>query len=274
VQDKARLRALSAWGASALLLTVPSEAALALSNLDMRICLRMWLGLPLVGAGHWCARCGRQVDPHGNHAHACVGNPSVRHNRVRDFLFSLLDGSGFQVTLEQEEPMLRHRPDLRVDHGLAPVLTYLEVHVVHPTAPSAGHARNSESSDAAAIHAWREKLRRDYEPLPERMPFSLTPIVGTTYGSWHPDTRKFLRECAQRVAESAGRLPGAPHIASAVLARWSSSLGIALWRQNVAMLRRCVPSLGGGTLDKPWSEGSCPLWLLPSQPACFEDDAE
>lgn len=38
-------------GAAALMLTIPIETALALANLDMRICLRIWLGLFVVGSG-------------------------------------------------------------------------------------------------------------------------------------------------------------------------------------------------------------------------------
>jgi hypothetical protein len=151
---------------------------------------------------------------------------------------------------------------------LAPLLTFLEIHVVHPAAPSANHHRNGTSPDAAAVQAWVDKLRRDYEPLPQHMPFRLTPVVATSFGSWHPETKAFLRECAQRVAESAGNLPSAPHLADAILARWVSRLGVTLWRQNAMMLRRCAPSLGGAALDRPWSEGSPPLWALPSQPVC------
>ena len=178
-------------------------------------------------------------------------------------MFALLDAVGFPIRFEQDEPMLRHRPDIRLEHGLAPSLTYLEVHVVHPTAPSADHHRNSQSSDAAAIHAWVDKLRRDYQPLPERMPFRLLPILGTTFGSWHPETRKFLRECAQLVAESAGSGPSVSRVAAALVSRWVSTLGIAMWRLNAAMLRRCVPSLQVGSLDRPWSEEPCPVWQLP-----------
>ena len=243
-------------------------------NLDMRLCLRICLGLDVVGGHQWCARCGRPLDSHGHHSHACRGNAGIRHNRIRDLLFSLLDFAGFRVMLEQDEPTLRHRPDLRVDHGLAPTLTYLEVHVVHPTAPTASHAEKGESSDAAIIRAWAEKLRRDYEPLPRRMPFRLLPVAGTSYGSWHPSTRAFLRECAQRVAESTSASPSASHVASALLNRWASQLGIAMWKQTVAMLRRCVPTLEAGSLDRPWSEGPPPVWQLPLCCVTCEDDAE
>lgn len=189
-------------------------------------------------------RCGRALDPCEHHAHACPGNPGIRHDRLGDLPFSLLDASSFHVLLEQEEPALRHRTDLRLDSGLALLMTYLEVHVVHPAAPSADHTRNSQSSDAAATQAWIDKLRHDYEPLPDRMPFRLVPSVATSFGSLHPASSAFLREYVQRVAESVGSLPGSPHVAAALLARCPSTLSIGLWKQSVAMLRRCVPALG------------------------------
>lgn len=243
VQDQTRLCALSAWGASALLLTVPFDSSLALCNLDMRLCLRVWLGLDVVGSGQRCARCGANLDSQGHHAHACTGNAGIRHNRLRDVIYSLLDAAGFSVMIEQDEPLLRHRPDIRVDSGLAPALTYLEVHVIHPTAPSTDHVQNSESPEAAILHAWSAKRKWEYEPLPFRMPFRLVLCAATSYGSWHPGTRAFSNDCAQRVAESAGSSPGASHVKAALLARWISKRGIAIWRQHIAMLRRCVPTM-------------------------------
>ena len=108
------------------------------------------------------------------------------------------------------------------------------------------------------------------------MAFRLVPCAATSYGSWHPRTRTFLNECARCVpSESAGALPGASHVKAALLARWVSKLGIATWRQHIAMLRRCVPTMEAGALDRPLSDGPGPVWQLPLQcVACDEADAD
>ena len=155
---------------------------------------------------------------------------------------------------------------MRVEAGLAPVLTYLEVHVNHPTAPSANHAANALGTNAATTNAWNDKVRREYAPLPERPHFRLLPALATTYGGWHKETKRFLKECASRVADTAGRQPNSAAIRSALLQRWVCSLSVALHRENAAMLQRCTALAGRDTSDRPWSEGAPPLWDLPSVP--------
>jgi len=226
--DKARLTDCSTWGSGIVFRVIPNEAAFTIPDLAARLLLRLRLGLPVVGLARWCDRCTAPLDQLGNHSHACPGNPGIRHNRIRDLLHRLLSAAGFNAHKEQEEPLLRHRPDIRVDAGLAPVLTYLEVHVSHPTAPSANHVANALTPEAAAENAWEDKLRQDYAPLPERPHFRLLPALFTTYGSWHPGTRRFLQECARRVVEAAGPQPNAAGMRQALFNRWASSLAVAI----------------------------------------------
>ena len=261
-QDRARIQSCSGWGAGAFLAAVPSEAELSLSNTDMQLAVRLRLGLPLAGDGAWCARCRRRVDPLGNHAHACNGNSTIRHNRIRDKICMLMLNAGFDAMTEQEEPSLRHRPDLRVEHGLAPTLTYLDVSVVHSTAPSANHVANAESPVAAVEAAWQDKLDREYAPLPRRMPYRLLPAVCSSYGTWHPQTRNFFRECASRIGAANASLPGSAALPSAILRSWVCKLSICLQRENALMMKRCVTPDGDFGLDRAWSEESPLLWEL------------
>ena len=258
--------ACATWGAATMLHVLPTEADFTLHDLGMRLMLRQRLGLQTIGDNQWCERCRAMLDRDGHHSNACLGNPGIRHNRLRDLLQRLLASGGFTVHTKQEEPQLRHRPDLRVEAGLAPVLTYLEVHVTHPTAPTANHTANALGTDAATTNAWNDKLRRDYAPLPERPNFRLLPAVATTYGGWHTETKRFLQECASRVATAAGRQPNSAAIKQALLQRWVCSLSVALHRENAAMLQRCTAMAGRDISDRPWSEGAPPLWDLPSAP--------
>ena len=185
--------------------------------------------------------------------------------------YLLLQRAGFEAMTEQEEPTLRHRPDLRVTHALAPATVYLDVSVVHATAPSANHVVNAESPDAATQAAWTTKLQREYEPLPRRMPYRLLPAVCNTHGGWHPQTRNFLRECAARVGAANASLPGASSLPAAVLSSWVCRLSVCLQTQNAAMIKRCVAPDGDFGLEKDWSEGPQLLWEQTCMSCACED---
>ena len=273
VAERSRIQCCSGTGAGAFLSAVPTDTELALSNMDMQLALRLRLGAPLVAEHVWCSRCRARVDPSGNHAHACRGNSTIRHNRLRDLLYELLQRAGLAVLTEQEEPTLKHQPDLRVKYGLAQALTYLDESIVHATAPSANHVENAAAPDAAVRAAWRDKVAREYAPLPANMGFRLLPAVAATHGAWHPDTVAFLTECARRVGAANANLPGASSLPGAIVQGWLCRLSVALQRQNAAMMRRCVPIDGNVGLDRPWSE--CPplLWELTCMSCACEDVA-
>ena len=103
------------------------------------------------------------------------------------------------------------------------------------------------------------------------MPFRLLPAVVTTFGSWHPATAGFLKECAKKVGQAAGAAPNAGALPQAVLHRWLCRLSVMLHRENATMYSRCAPFGGQDALDRPWSEGAPPLWHLPSSPCCCGD---
>ena len=260
VCGRTRVQCCTGQASGAFLTAVPTENELALSNIDMQLALRHRLGLPLAGDAAWCSRCRQRVDTAGNHFHACRGNSTIRHNRLRDLLEALLQRAGISVVSEQEEPRLRHRPDLRVEFSLPPSVAYLDVSIAHATAPSANHAVGARGPDAAVRAAWAEKLQREYAPLPARMNFRLVPAVATTHGSWHPETLQFLTECAHRVGSANSMLPGASALSRTVLQGWLCRLSVALQRQNAAMARRCLPADEAFDLDRPWAEGPPLLW--------------
>jgi hypothetical protein len=260
---QARLQACTGTGAETLFTAIPTEAAFSLSNEDMALALRMRLGQALLHG--WCARCGQHLDRPGFHASACRGNSSIRHNRLRDLLYTILHEAGYAAYTEQEEPTLRHRPDIRMESGLAPTTTYLDVHIFNPTVPSQRHTLNAASPDAANLREWQAKLRRDYEPLPERPGFALLPAVVTSFGSWHPQTIQLLRSCARTTASAGGHTPATPDLAKVLARRWLTRLSLQVHRENASMLRRCAPQqLQTSGLDRPWSEEDAPLWLLPA----------
>ena len=72
-------------------LNVPSSIlGLHLHDQEFRLCLKYWLGLPIVEEGSHCPICLRAVDQFGDHQVGCGGNGDRihRHDSIRDALFS------------------------------------------------------------------------------------------------------------------------------------------------------------------------------------------
>ena len=109
---------------------------------------------------------------------------------------------------------------------------------------------------------WGRKLARDYLPIPPEFAaagHTLRPCVATVFGGWHPDTHAFLRDCAQRAAATAPCMPQAGDLAAFLLGRWVARLGIAIARENAALLRRCAHVEGAGGQGSHWGAAE-PLW--------------
>ena len=205
--------------------------------------------MDVIAPDQWCLRCGRALDTRGNHARGCPGNPAVAHNRLRNQAAGCLQDAAFCTACEQQHPLLRHRPDIRVDFAVAPVATHLDVSLFDPTAPSYPHEAWADRPERALEGYWDSKLARDYLPIPPEFAaagHTLRPCVATVFGGWHPDTRAFFRECAQRAAAAAPCMPQAGDLAGILLGRWMARLGVAIARENAALLlRRCAHLEGG-----------------------------
>ena len=262
-RDQARLQSCSGWGAGAPLTAVPIDQEQTMSDATMHTMLRLRLGLPLYAPDTHCQRCNQPLDPHGRHSRRCPGNHNYQHDRMRDHANKLLKTSGFRSTTEHQEPRLRHRPDIRVDAGMAPLLTYLDASFFDPTCDSAPHTTNAQSPTSAPIAYWNSKLQREYHPLPLRAPFRLKPLVASIFGTLHPDTRAFFTECAARICADMPTPPDSPHVQTSIVQRWLCQLGTLLQKENHDVLSRCAPDqLGDSATDRPWSEDATPLWDL------------
>ena len=75
-----------------------------ISDVDYRLLLRWWLGLPLLPLGVTllgCPACGHPVDPFGDHFMCCGKNGNTcRHNALRDALFYVLVQASIPVGKE------------------------------------------------------------------------------------------------------------------------------------------------------------------------------
>ena len=111
---------------------------------------------------------------------------------------------------------------------------------------------------------------------PANAPYSLLPVVVSTYGAWHPEfvrwVRRLLRDWASASAadevEANGLLGG-------MLWRVGASLSVAAQRAVFRGLAACMPDLraGGGQLGQPLSEEP-EFWRAAPDATCIDWVAE
>ena len=94
-RDMARLHSQEGAISNGWMSVLPSRTLRTdISDVDYRVLLRWWLGLPLLPLGRTlpdCPACGEPVDPFGDHFVCCDKNGGTRrHNALRDALFDVL----------------------------------------------------------------------------------------------------------------------------------------------------------------------------------------
>ena len=85
--DRVRLQGVSAPRASAWLSAVPSKVLdNHLSNQDLIITIKIWLGIEVHDGVGFCPFCNMIGDPCGRHSGSCMagGDVTTRHNQIRD----------------------------------------------------------------------------------------------------------------------------------------------------------------------------------------------
>ncbi len=134
--------------------------------------------------------------------------------------------------------------DILTAAALPGVLTALDVTVASQDAVAAG-------LDACAS-AYRRKVTRYSQIIPQlrRAGITFQPMVWSAEGRPHPATTRVL-ECTVQMV---GRKLGQDSVA-AFRRKWRHEIGIAIQRRKVAMIRACVPEVGG---RRAWLAGHAP----------------
>ena len=104
-RNMVRLRSQEGPIANGWMSVLPSRALRTdIPDVDYRVLLRWWLGLPLLPTGctlPGCPMCGKPVDPSGDQFVCCMRNgPSRRHNALRDAIFNALVQSAIPAAKE------------------------------------------------------------------------------------------------------------------------------------------------------------------------------
>ena len=234
------------------LLSCPTEAALQLSDDDIRIALCERLGAPRCPPDICTRRfrsgrtCGGALGG-GWHAYCCPGlaglRTQVRHNAlVREFV-SILTSAGRFVRVEQRDPLMG--PTARLDivelaSAEGGAAAY-DVSVVTPFRSDPTFVQACGRTEGwAAAQKHDAKLRRQYS---DRVPGALlVPLVVEGGGRWHPSVPPLLRKLARAYVRRSPELPATA--VGPVLRRWATRLSAALVRGNGHTVRAVVPSSG------------------------------
>ena len=147
----------------------------------------------------------------------------------------------------------------------------------HPGA-GANRLRDWGSSESAFVEdRWAARLAGDYGGgPPAAAPYSLLPVVVSTYGAWHPEFVRWVRRLLRdRASASAANEAEANGLLGGMLWRVGASLSVAAQRAVFGGLAACMPELraGGGQLGRPLSEEP-EFWRAAPDAECIDWVAE
>lgn len=223
-------------------LTVLPSNNLGLHLLDseFRLCLRYWLGVPLASDFFPCPICSRPADPSGDHALACGGNGdrSVRHNALRDVIFSVAQSAALSPRREVPSllpdsisrpadvylPVWSHGRPAAVD---VTVISPLQCQVLPQAASIQGHALTVANARKRRVHF--DNCRS--------VGVDFLPLAVESLGGWSEDALSFLLSLSRNLASRHGLPPS--EVSQQLLQR----LSITIWRFNAQMWLSRFPVL-------------------------------
>ncbi len=138
--------------------------------------------------------------------------------------------------------------------------------------------RDWGSSESAFVEdRWAARLAGDYGGgPPAAAPYSLLPVVVSTYGAWHPEVVRWVRRLLRdRASASAANEAEANGLLGGMLWRVGASLSVAAQRAVFAGLAACMLELRaeGGQLGRPLSEEP-EFWRAAPDAECIDWVAE
>jgi hypothetical protein len=241
--DSIRLSSLSAERAGAWLQAVPAKGPidLTLAVDEMQAALKHRLGLALAASGDLCPICDppAELDILGHHHITCStgGFVTVRHNRIRDALFSLCALGGFSP--DKERGGMHNDPSRPADLFLPSYSlgkpAALDVTVVSPLI--------IENLGVAGVLDVVSKAEDEkhvlYDPKCKDLGWHFIPLAVDSYGHWGREAHKCFAKLATRIAVRT-------QVSSSVaLSSLYNTLGVVLARQNArAILARSEQDLG------------------------------
>jgi hypothetical protein len=240
--DQARLRSLCGKFASAWLLAVPSfSLGLKMTNDQFQCLLRLRLGLAVYSCQRLCPLCRRApLDVLEHHSLACGsgGDRIMRHNIVRDCLFSMCQTAGLCPRKEERHPDSSFKPgDVFIPTWSLGRPAALDVSITSPL--QAATLERAAGSDGHAGEVRFQEKTNKYAAVCANTGIHFIPIVAETFGRFCPESLA----CLTKIARMWGsRCSLSPSVASSF---FFQSLSFALQRGNAEMLLRRSPLFEG-----------------------------
>jgi hypothetical protein len=244
LHDKARLHSVSGAHASDWLRVIP-RGEFKLSNLQMTVSLKWFLGLPLCSVGLLCRSCQKPFDPCGAHAVTCNSDSGIisRHNALRDVVWKFAQKSGLTAIREKagilgDAPGDKRRPadvllrnfSLAKDYCLDLAVTSpYQQKFINQAATSPGHAARE----------YFKLKEANYKQKVSDAGLVYVPMVVESFGRWHTDSFFVLEKIADM------RSKHDPFINSVSESRklLFQSLSVALIRKQSNMILDRMPRL-------------------------------
>ena len=234
--DKATLLSEATPGARAFLTCVPSgrtKMEPAVFNAELRARLRV----PESGADTWCPKCDAILDTYGHHAGMCMagGGRVLRHNALRDLVFSWCERGCLRPEREKVGLLLPQRPDDVRSARRRPADVFLPAFLGRPTAidfaitaPQRLDVLGSQGgASAASVYTDHKKRHLDTAAACAAQHVEFLPLVAETTGAWAPEAAKAL----DHISRAAGASHGSTLLQEACVL-------IRTWRARAALRRR------------------------------------
>ena len=209
-RDMARLRSQEGPIANGWMSVLPSRALRTdIQDVDYRVLLRWWLGLPLLPTGctlPGCPMCGEPVDPFGDHFVCCMRNgPSRRHNALRDAIFNALVQSAIPAAKEVTSGNRKRPADILLIAWERGRDVAIDLTVTHPL----GLSHHPIVVDNAARHCRRaESAKQTAEgDLCHQAGWGFLPAAFTPWGGSGPGARALLHEVGRRATAALSGWP-------------------------------------------------------------------
>ena len=199
VEAVARLSALRQPGSSLWLQTIPTEAALTLSDERWVWAARLRLGMPVPSVDDRCTGCD-QHDAYVNntwHSIACVPRSgrtiTDRHNQVLSVIARFCRLMLHHVRTEPAElcPDSDKRPDIQIDLPDKTILA--DVTITHPTAKTWRKVVAARGVESVGDARERDKDDR-YSEMAAALDMEFCSIVLYTYGGFHKSAMRLVSD--------------------------------------------------------------------------------
>ena len=206
----ARLRSQEGPIANGWMSVLPCKALRTdINDVDYRVLLHWWLGLPLLPIGctpPGCPACGEPVDPFGDHFVCCPKNGITRrHNALRDAIFEVLVQNAIPAAKEVTSRNRKRPADILLVAWERGRDVAVDLTVTHPL----GLASYPFVVDNAARHCQRAEAAKQAAEgdLCCAVQWGFIPAAFTPWGGSGPAARALLHEVGRRATAALSGWP-------------------------------------------------------------------